>query len=395
MEQIWCNIAHHYIGISYDDSKELLLSKNRWEDFYSNPKYKEHQCNNPALVQFVFRMSQSDICEREKLLLWYGIHKKNNNCALAYISNKLLLWYEIYRNPFLTNKEEISFMFSKVQRTYHVLLRFIDRIQKKYAKVRVKCDLNLETIELQEGCTVSLFQNQSQYYFTVSDLIKICNAALSYSDHMFPDAYVPKNPYTNQHFSYKALLQIYYAIRRSDYKMPLLLEMFYHANFSIKTFVAKYEYFIREEIIKNFVRNGSEEDICDYIYEMLDIGVFEKYKDKICPDFPRKILVKALKKYVFLYLISEYSLRSADRQYQYFNVLKASLSAFFNKNPTFGRMLSRRIDKIDETTGNPYEVREKYHVTDYIETNIIPMAYMKRVVHDVIFENNMNTDNEE
>ena len=58
-------------------------------------------------------------------------------------------------------------------------------------------------------------------------------------------------------------------------------------------------------------------------------------------------------------------------------------------------MLSRRIDKIDETTGNLYEVREKYHVTDYIETNIIPMAYMKKVVHDVIFENNMNTDNEE
>lgn len=371
MEHIWCNIAHHHLGITHENSEELIVSKNKWQDFYNNPKYKEQQYTNQLLFELIFRMMPTN----------------------ARVS-KLEQHYDIYKNPFLTNKEEICLMFSKMQRTYHVLLRFVDRVQKKYAKVKVQCDLNLDNIELREGYTVALFQNQSQYYFTVCDLIKICNSALSYSFQMFPDSYVPKNPYTNKSFSYRALLQIYYAIRRSDYRMPLLLEMFYNANFSIQRFVAKYEYFIREEIIKNFIRNGSEEDLCEYIYEMLEIGVFEK-KCRVCPDFPRGILVKALKKYVFFYLISEYSLRSADRQHQYFNVLKASLFAFFDKNPTFGRKLSRRIENIDESTGDTYHFREKYYDTDYMETNIVAMTSMKRVVYDVIFEQEIDADNED
>lgn len=375
MEHIWCNIAHHHLGIRHENSEDILLSKNRWTDFYNNPKYEEQRCSNQMLFEFIFRMVPT-----------------NNIVTKA--SSKMLLWYEIYKNPFLTNKEGILTAFSKMQGRYHTLLRFVDKVQKKYAKVKVSCDLNLENIELREGHTIVLFQDQCQYYFTLRDVVKICNSALSYSDHLFPDAYVPKNPYTNQPFSYKALLQIYFAIRRSDYKMPLLLEMFYSTNFSIKRFVAKYEYFIREEIIKNFIRNGTQEDFYYYIHEMLEISIFER-KCKVCSDFPRDVLVKAMKKYVFLYLISEYSLRSTDRQFQYFNILKSSLFAFFDKNPTFGRRLMRRIQKVNETTGKMYLARESYFETNYVETNIVPVVSMRKLIHNVIIDNDINGDMDE
>lgn len=369
MNHIWCNIAHRHLGLSYEESETLIVSKDRWHDFYNNPKFINHRYSNQLLYQFIFRMMPNDLFlpfEND-----YG-HP-----------SKLLQWYEIYMNPFLREKEKLWTMFSKIQRTYHVLLRFVDRVQTKYAKVKVMTDLNMDEIELRQGYSVALFQNQSQYYFTIHDLIKICNSALSYSVQMFPDSYIPKNPYTNQQFTYRALLQIYYAVRRSDSKMPLLLEMFYASKFSIKRFISKYEFFIREEIIKNFVRNGSEEDFCEYIHEILQNASIEK-KCKISPGFPRDVMVKALKKYVFLYLISEYSLRSSHKQWQYFHVLRNSLFEFFKKNPLFGRKMVRRVQKVDEETGSTVFSRETYYEVNYVETGIVAMT--QKVAFDSFFE---------
>lgn len=374
MNHIWCNIATRQLGLSYEDSENLIVSKNRWHEFYNNPKYINKRYSNQILFQFVFKMMPNDV---------YLPFEKDYQHP-----SKLLQWYEIHMNPFLTEKEKIWTMFSKIQRIYHVLLRFVDRVQKKYAKVKVSCDLNMDEIKLREGYSVGLFQNHCQYYFTIQDLIKICNSALSYSVQMFPDSYIPKNPYTNEQFTYRALLQIYHAIRRSDYKMPLLLEMFYASKFSIKRFISKYEYFIREEIIKNFVRNGSEEDFCEYIYEILQYASIEK-KCKISPGFPRTVMVKALKKYVFLYLISEYSLRSSHKQWQYFNVLRISLFEFFKRNPLFGRKMVRRVQKKEDGTGRTVFRRETYYEVHYVETSIVAMT--QKVDFDSLFD----TDDED
>ena len=369
MKHIWCNVAHYHLGLSYTESEKLLYSKDRWNDFYNNPKYKKHQYSNQLLFQFVFQMMPNYI---------YSFEDEH--------SSKLQQWYKIYMNSFLTQKETTCALFSKIQKTYHVLLRFVERVQRKYAKVRVNCDLNMEEIQLRDGYSIAIFQNQSQYYFTIVDLMKIFNSALIYSEQMFPESYIPKNPYTNEPFTYKALLQIYFAIRRSDYKFPLLLEMFYSSGFSVKRFVRKYEYFIREEIIKNFIRNGSEDDMCEYIHEMLEHRDIEK-KIKISPGFPKDVLVKVFKKFVFLYLIAEYSLRSSHQQWQYFHVLKISLYRFLRRNPLFGRRMSRRVKTVDETTGKISFHRVSSYETTYEETSIASLTSAKRIAFDTLLQN--------
>ena len=120
--------------------------------------------------------------------------------------------------------------------------------------------------------------------------------------------------------------------------MPLLFEMFYRSDFNIKQFKKTNDYFIREECIKSFMKNADQDEQIEYIEEMLDTKE-NKRMFKFDEDFPKDVLLKAFRPYLFVYLISKYSLRSSRKMFEYKSILRTSLKAFKSQNIPFGRKI--------------------------------------------------------
>ena len=200
---------------------------------------------------------------------------------------------------------------------------------------------------------------------------------MCYSSHFFSESYSPKNPYTNEPFHFGILLKIYNAIRYSNYKMPFIYELFYRSCFNIKYFKIKNDYLIREEILKKFIKNASEDDLYYSIREMLEIRCFRKVIN-IPIDFPKDILVKALKPYIYFYLISNYSLRSSEKQWEYYMIMKKSIFHFFKINLQFGRK-KIKIVKV-EKDGIIHSYKEYIFHVEFKETKLITPSFNEKII---------------
>lgn len=352
----WINILHYNINVNLDDSRYIIKCLDTWKEIYQNDYYNKIISKNPSIHFLIF--------EYLRILL--------NNKKVK----KIKIWEKGYNNPFISvnDKEESLYLFGKTQKMYHILSRFVTLCKYKIAVVNVNTDLNLNKLTLVNNRCIEIFQNNSKYYFTISDLINIFNSSLTYSTHFFAESYTPKNPYTNEEFSLGILLKIYLAIRYSNFKIPLLIEMFHKSCYNISNFIKNYDYFIREEIIKNFIKNSSDQDKYECIKELLSLKCFKKIK--ISEGFPKKVLVKALNPYIYFYLMSSYSLRPSYKQWEYHITLKKTLLYFFKINFKFGRKLL--IKNKDKTN---YVV---HYETDFKPVQEIKTPCFKDFVSNII-----------
>jgi hypothetical protein len=370
--EVWCNILHYNIGIKKEDSDYIISTKNRWKNIYQNNYYNIIINKNVALHNFV-----------------YSLFKENETIP----NKKIKSWFEFINNPFYnsSSKEEIWTIFNKTQKMYFILIKFMNMCKVKKMKVKVDEDLNMNKITIHPHLSIVIVQNCTKYYFTLYDLINICNSSLCYSSHFFAESYSPKNPYTNEPFHVGILLKIYNAIRYSNYKMPFIYELFYRSCFNIKHFKIKNDYLIREEILKKFIKNASKDELYDSIREMLAIKCFRR-TIKVVDDFPKDILVKALKPYIFFYLISNYSLRSSEKQWEYYMIMKKSILHFFKINSQFGRK-KIKIKKM-EKDGITHSYKEEIFETDFKETKLITPSF-NEILTDLYNDNNEDEDEED
>ena len=366
---IWCKFLFNTININSNDTEYIINSKNRWEDVYMNNYYNNLISNNNNISQYLFTL----------------FDKKYNK-------KKISFWYQTVNNMFFSTdkKEDLWKHFIKAQKNYYVLSNFINRVKYKSLKVKVDIDLNLNKIVLSPLKGIEIFHNGALYYFTINDLINICSSALTFSYHFFSEAYSPKNPYTNNCFTYPILLKIYFAIRYSSFKMPIIFEMFYRSNFNIKNFKKTNEFFIREECIKSFMKNASEDEHFEYIDEMLHIkdnkNIFN-FED----NFPKNILVKAFKPYLFMYLISRYSLRSSRKMYEYRIMLKNSLRSFKRLNPCFGRNIIRVKKIYSFKKKKMIRIKEEKLITDFKEGQIVLPSF-RQLITEIMFKDENDSD---
>ena len=295
------------------------------------------------------------------------VHDFINKLLLENISfkEKVIFWKKHVENPFYScvQKRELWDIYMKTQQTYNGF-RLLLRIWKlKHTSVKVNTDLYMNPIILKKGRSVSIYQNDSLYYFTIPDLINICNSSLMNSPDFFCEPYIPKNPYTNLPFSKGILYLIYDTIRHSNYRMSNLLHLYYLCNFDIDLFYYKHEAFIRDEYINNFIKTTTNNDLYPHVREMLRKVVIPN-KLNIDIDFPKDILCNIMRPFLKLYLIHSSSISNTEYRYRVYFELKYKLSVFQEYNPAFGRKVFVRKPQ------QPFS-REKAkftpsHNTDYI-----------------------------
>jgi len=215
-------------------------------------------------------------------------------------------------------------------------------------KSKINIDMEMNEIVLKEHVSMKIYQDGALYYFTLRDLINICKSALLYSVGFFNEPYLPKNPYTNNEFPLGVLLNIYLEIRKSNYEMPMMLQLLYKEMFDIDKFLEKNEYMLREEAIKDFVKTASAYDKMNEIMDMLQLKGIKK-KFKFDEDFPPKTIIKAFEPLLYFYIISEYSMRPHNKRLSYRNLVQYKLFQFSNENASFGRKIIKPTRMFDMT----------------------------------------------
>lgn len=273
---------------------------------------------------------------------YVGLRKYNRDIPF-YSELKYQLLGRLCKNPFLTfnSLTVVNNIFEKTQRTYFGISRFAYLWRVKRSKIRIDCDLSLNPINEHSANSMIIYQDGSKYMFKLSDLINICKSALIHANNFFATPLVPKNPYTNIEFATNILYEIYFAVRKSNYRIPTLLQLYYLSEFNIDHFLKKNEAVIRHEYIIDYVDNGDTADLIDWVESMLK---HLKLHKKLIMDesFPNNIFLEAMRPFLKDYFISQYSLYKNVDSRKLFLRLKSNVSLFIEANPCFGRKIMIR-----------------------------------------------------
>ena len=247
--------------------------------------------------------------------------------------------------------------FELAQKKYLSLLKLVARFKWKRAKLNVKTDLCGNELNVNSENCLELLQDGSKYYFGISDLINICkNALLNISYSMFSEPKMPLNPYTNREFERSHLYAIYWKIKKSNYKMPIYIQLFYDVFFNIKTLIFKYEHLLRNLYIEDFIKTSPSIELRTRILTM--IRNLKTYGElHIDPKFPTNILINAMKPFLRLYYISHYSLAQNDEYFGSTVLLRNKFKQFCLYNPMFGRkLIKKKANVLDNNAPTKFKV---------------------------------------
>lgn len=282
-----------------------------------------------------------------------GIHKSLLNMICNSKDgnkNKFAYYNEVTNNYYfkqhLNERENFIDLFCKIQRTYHVLNKFVYRYKYKKAKLIVKTDLQLNEINETDVNVICVYHIGSKYLFKIEELLKITYMSLTNNYSFFSEPLAIKNPFNNIPFGKSILYSIYVYITNkfkikyinSDY-LDLFLK-FKNCNFDMTKFINDYEHIIRDYAIKNYLNNSTKNALFQNIKSMIAEYNLKVKDDKnkivISDEFPEDMLIKIMTPYVYLNLIRKFSL-STKNKYEAKNRLFKKLLEFQQFNPQFGR----------------------------------------------------------
>lgn len=275
----------------------------------------------------------------------------HNNYKYNTYKNKFCFLKETFDNFYFSHKpsqkEEFLYLFYKIQKTYHTLNKFTFLYKYKRSKLIVNTDLQLNIIKINDTNVICIYHIDSKYLFKIEELIKIIYTSLTNSYSFFSEPLCIKNPYNNVPFGKSILYYIYfYLISNTKIKyikhehLDIFLK-FKECNFNMTKFVNNYEYILREYSIKNYLNNLSKQATKDQIISMINfynLNNREQKKIIISDEFPENELIKIMKPYLYLKLVSNFSLIKKNKV-EAKNKLNKKLSEFQEFNPQFGRKL--------------------------------------------------------
>lgn len=277
--------------------------------------------------------------------------------------------FKLLNNAFvdITVQDQILTMFCKTQKIYNGFTKFARLWRERKMPVQVDCDMGLNPIDITKVPAITVYQNGAGYIFKVSDLINIFHSALVNSPHFFADPLFPKNPYTNLPFGRATLYNAYYAIKHSDFNMPLLFHLFWEAEFNIQTFTYNNEAIIRDLFIKDFVKSSTTDILHFYVKQMIK-RLDRRRSLHIHHEFPKDVLVDIMRPYLQLYLYNLFSISHGDSKFNAFVKLQQKFVRFILFNPQFGRKILVPI--------RPWSVQFPTSINQHYPANpfIIPVA---------------------
>lgn len=219
-----------------------------------------------------------------------------------------------------------------------VALWFKRMLALKYQRKRIyDCDFDLSLQQLRPATTVSLFHHDMLYKFSIFDLMKIIKTALFYSDYLFIETQVPRNPYNGKEFTYGNFISMYSFMSLIQMRVPIYFELFRNCSFCKERFIEKNEPYIKMEIIKEYCMNN---DDIDQVYGDIII-MLRNYRTNgliIHPEYPKKLVVETFRTYLYRHFVNFYSYNYTLRE-KYKVQNERGIQRFILKNPTFGRIM--------------------------------------------------------
>lgn len=290
----------------------------------------------------------------------------NEDDISEWIYEKYRNFSQILDNMFMLDHHKANALelFCKTQRTYWAFSRLARIFKLRRAKLQVSFDMYMTPIDTVKTRAIMIYQNGAKYLFKLSDLINIVNGALSNSCYHFAEPTFPKNPYTNIGFSIGTMYEIYYQIRHSDYKMPVLLNAFFQESFDLRRFVYNHEALIRDIYIEDYVKKSPAETL--YEETKIMIKTFDRPKRlRIHRDFPKDRLVDIMRPYLQFHFTHEYSISDTSKRSESFELLREKIKRFIDYNPQFGRKLMKR-----NSVGKGYHVAFNEDHVDFKHTSV-------------------------
>jgi hypothetical protein len=271
--------------------------------------------------------------------------EKNAPMKKGWAFVKFNQFFQTVDNMFFSSdfQEKMLKTFSKAQRTYHALARFARSWKVRHVRCTVDHDFTMTPIDRsKKQLFCSVYQNGAVYLFRVSEVLHIVETALCQCNNFFVDSHLPKNPYTNEPFSKAILMLMYDRVRRSDYKMPILFELFYRCYFDLEEFILQHDAVIRERHIERIIQYGDVEVLTYHIRKMLK---YMRVFPSIDSHFPPAQLVRIFRPYLHLYLCHFFSTVYGEKKETAYNLLKRQLTFLSAYNPRLGqRVLVARKD---------------------------------------------------
>jgi hypothetical protein len=270
------------------------------------------------------------------------------------IPEKYTLLKQVIENPFLNKNDDWSKspsintffkIFTRLQRTHFAIHRFIWIWRFRRARVYNTEDLFMTPIADGQKGTITILENNTKYIFLIRELLNSIQTNLSNCSHFFPDIKPCKNPYTNLPLKKSNLYTIYFKIRESGYKLPILFENFFRDSFDLQRFSRRNSFLINEEYLNQYSKtNLNIHNIREWIDEMFSN---HKLELNIHEDFPRYRLIEIMLPYIDLYNKSQYYMNTNKSERAY-RSLHHKLHRFLEYNPSFGRQKINIITKYDE-----------------------------------------------
>ena len=227
-------------------------------------------------------------------------------------------------------------IFYKLQKVYRGMCRLAFIYKFKRAKLQVSTDLLLNDLIPNDKNVLTIFDSNSKYLFSLTDLVNIFYTSLCNSSYFIPSPVSCKNPYTNIPFSKANLYNIYFFILRNKVKVPVIIENYFLCNFSLRRFLFENKRLIHENSIERYVNNSPPTYLYSSITDMLYEYNQERPRLKIHPEFPVNKLVDIMRPYLLLYYKSKYSgVRLLNNKNHL--LLNKKMREFKKFNPNFGQ----------------------------------------------------------
>ncbi len=282
------------------------------------------------------------------------------------IQDKFDLLKNTLDNIFISEQTKLKFLsiYCKIQNIYFSFLRLNNQYKYKKYKIVIDTDLLLNPLLKDNKYCFHLIQNKNKYLFSSNDIINLFYNSLTNSTELFLMSSLIKNPYNNIKFDKSTMYNMYFFIKNKTISNIELIDKYFNCNFDLELYNKEYRYLLREYIIKNYIKNASNEQFKEHFDDMIsdfnDKYCKKKvYKIDIHEDFPISELKIIMSDYVYLYLTSLYSLIEYKRDYAK-SILTKKLIKFRNYNPLFGRKYIRVNNYFCSSTG---KIKKRLEIT--------------------------------
>jgi hypothetical protein len=313
----------------------------------------------------------------QKIRMFYNIFTKNNIVDYLFLDQYV---------------DEILTIFSKAQRTYYAFLRLAHIYRLKKYKTVVTDDLSMTPLDIHHRNTFILIQNKSKYLFSLNDIVKIVETAITNAPNFFQEPNKAKNPYNNERLNYSTLYNIYFKLKTSGRIMSTLFHLYFLSNFNLDKFVLNNEAYLRDITIQQYINNATPSILYKSILTMLNSNFYSKKLD-IHVDFPKDLLLEIFKPFLYYYFIVNYDIQGTHRTSVFKRILYIKLKKFYKYNTTFGRKIIHSKPKLfnkSQTNWQPFSFITHHISFHNIQIHDTDTDIVETV--DIIGNTNTNTN---